>query len=108
MLNKLPVYILKRYLLLLVGLSIMAFGVAFSIKSKSGDLPDLECAVCGQPVYPADCGNSHDHDALYIYPAADIDPSEELSSDPAHAAPGGVLLWISDRLRCVGSSGNQL
>ena len=39
MLNMLPVYILKRYLLLLVGLSIMAFGVAFSIKASLGTSP---------------------------------------------------------------------
>ena len=38
-LNKLPIYILKRYLLLLVGLSIMAFGVAFSIKASLGTSP---------------------------------------------------------------------
>lgn len=37
--NKLSVYILKRYLLLLVGLSIMAFGVAFSIKASLGTSP---------------------------------------------------------------------
>ena len=37
--NKLPVYILKRYLLLLVGLTIMAFGVAFSIKASLGTSP---------------------------------------------------------------------
>lgn len=34
--DKLPVYIAKRYLLLLAGLSIMAFGVAFSIKASLG------------------------------------------------------------------------
>ena len=39
MLNKLPIYILKRYLLLLIGLSIMAFGVAFSIKASLGTSP---------------------------------------------------------------------
>lgn len=38
-LNKLPIYILKRYLLLMVGLSIMAFGVAFSIKASLGTSP---------------------------------------------------------------------
>ena len=38
-LNKLSAYILKRYLLLLVGLSIMAFGVAFSIKASLGTSP---------------------------------------------------------------------
>lgn len=38
-LNKLSVYILKRFLLLLVGLSIMAFGVAFSIKASLGTSP---------------------------------------------------------------------
>lgn len=38
-LNKLPVYILKRYLLLLAGLAIMAFGVAFSIKADLGTSP---------------------------------------------------------------------
>ena len=38
-LNKLPIYTLKRYLLLLVGLSIMAFGVAFSIKASLGTSP---------------------------------------------------------------------
>ena len=38
-LNKLSVYILNRYLLLLVGLSIMAFGVAFSIKASLGTSP---------------------------------------------------------------------
>ena len=38
-LNKLPIYILKRYLLLLVGLAIMAFGVAFSIKASLGTSP---------------------------------------------------------------------
>ena len=38
-LNKLAVYILKRYLLLLAGLSIMAFGVAFSIKASLGTSP---------------------------------------------------------------------
>ena len=38
-LNKLTIYLLKRYLLLLVGLSIMAFGVAFSIKASLGTSP---------------------------------------------------------------------
>ena len=38
-LNKLPIYILKRYQLLLIGLSIMAFGVAFSIKASLGTSP---------------------------------------------------------------------
>ena len=38
-LNRLSVYILKRYLLLLLGLSIMAFGVAFSIKASLGTSP---------------------------------------------------------------------
>ena len=37
--NKLPVYIAKRYLLLLADLSIMAFGVAFSIKASLGTSP---------------------------------------------------------------------
>ena len=37
--NKLHITILKRYLLLLVGLSIMAFGVAFSIKASLGTSP---------------------------------------------------------------------
>lgn len=37
--DKLPVYIAKRYLLLLAGLSIMAFGVAFSIKASLGTSP---------------------------------------------------------------------
>ena len=37
--NRLSVYILKRYLLLLLGLSIMAFGVAFSIKASLGTSP---------------------------------------------------------------------
>ena len=37
--DKLPVYMTKRYLLLLVGLSIMAFGVAFSIKASLGTSP---------------------------------------------------------------------
>lgn len=38
-LNKLPVCIFKRYLLLLIGLAIMAFGVAFSIKASLGTSP---------------------------------------------------------------------
>ena len=38
-LNRISVYILKRYLLLLIGLSIMAFGVAFSIKAALGTSP---------------------------------------------------------------------
>ena len=38
-LNKLPISILKRYLLLLIGLLIMAFGVAFSIKASLGTSP---------------------------------------------------------------------
>lgn len=37
--SRLHGYILKRYLLLLVGLSIMAFGVAFSIKASLGTSP---------------------------------------------------------------------
>ena len=37
--NKLPVYILKRYLLLLAGLLIMAFGLSFSIKANLGTSP---------------------------------------------------------------------
>ena len=37
--DKLPVYIAKRYLLLLADLSIMAFGVAFSIKASLGTSP---------------------------------------------------------------------
>ena len=39
MLKKLPVYIIKRYLLLLAGLAVMAFGVAFSIKASLGTSP---------------------------------------------------------------------
>ena len=38
-LSRLHGYILKRYLLLLVGLSVMAFGVAFSIKASLGTSP---------------------------------------------------------------------
>lgn len=38
-LNRIQVYIVKRYLLLLVGLAIMAFGVAFSIKASLGTSP---------------------------------------------------------------------
>ena len=38
-LNKLTTYILKRYLLLFAGLTIMAFGVAFSIKASLGTSP---------------------------------------------------------------------
>lgn len=37
--NKMFLYILKRYLLLLAGLAIMAFGVAFSIKANLGTSP---------------------------------------------------------------------
>ena len=37
--NKLHVRLLKRYLLLLTGLSVMAFGVAFSIKASLGTSP---------------------------------------------------------------------
>ena len=37
--ENLPDYITKRYLLLLAGLSIMAFGVAFSIKASLGTSP---------------------------------------------------------------------
>ena len=37
--NKLTTYILKRYLLLFAGLTIMAFGVAFSIKASLGTSP---------------------------------------------------------------------
>ena len=38
-LKKLPVYIIKHYLLLLAGLAVMAFGVAFSIKASLGTSP---------------------------------------------------------------------
>lgn len=38
-LKKLPVYIIKRYLLLLAGLAVMVFGVAFSIKASLGTSP---------------------------------------------------------------------
>lgn len=38
-LNRIYVYIVKRYLLLLVGLAIMTFGVAFSIKASLGTSP---------------------------------------------------------------------
>lgn len=38
-LNRLPVYIVKRYILLLAGLSVMAFGVAFSINASLGTSP---------------------------------------------------------------------
>lgn len=37
--NKRTTYILKRYLLLFAGLTIMAFGVAFSIKASLGTSP---------------------------------------------------------------------
>ncbi len=37
--NKLTRYIIRRYLLLFVGLAIMAFGVAFSIKASLGTSP---------------------------------------------------------------------
>ena len=40
-LNRIYVYIVKRYLLILVGLAIMAFGVAFSIKASLGTSPIL-------------------------------------------------------------------
>lgn len=38
-LNRLSVYILKRYLFFLSGLSIIAFGVAFSVKASLGTSP---------------------------------------------------------------------
>lgn len=37
--EKTHIYIIRRYLLLLVGLAIMAFGVAFSIKASLGTSP---------------------------------------------------------------------
>ena len=101
-LSRLHGYILKRYLLLLVGLSVMAFGVAFSIKASLGDVADLKRAVCCQSVYTFDGGDSDDRHALCFYRTSDTDPEEKLSSYPAHAAPGRIFLRISDGFRRVG------
>ena len=108
-LNRLSVYILKRYLLLLLGLSIMAFGVAFSIKASLGHISDFQCTLCGQPVYAVDAlerqrllciAVSHCH--------ADSDLKEKLPSDPVNAASGCIFLWLSDGFRSLGGSGDQL
>lgn len=106
--NRTAVYVLRRYLLLCAGLAIMAFGVAFSIKGKSGHIADLQRAVCGQPVCPADGRDSDYCYALCVYPSADPDPAEKLSSDPAHAASRGFFLRIPDRFRRVGGARNSM
>ena len=58
-LNKLPIYILKRYLLLLIGLSIMAFGVAFSIKASLGTSPISSVPYVISLFTPLTVGNYH-------------------------------------------------
>jgi len=49
-------HLLRRYLLLCMGLVIMAFGVAFSIKGGLGTSPIFQPALCAQSVYPAHRG----------------------------------------------------
>ena len=106
--NRTAVYVLRRYLLLCAGLAIMAFGVAFSIKASLGTSPISSVPVCGQPVCPADGRDSDYCYALCVYPSADPDPAEKLSSDPAHAASRGFFLRIPDRFRRVGGPRNSM
>ena len=72
------------------------------------DIANLECTICDQPVYAFERGNGDDHNALHFYPAPDPHLEKGLSSDPAHAASGGVLLRISDGLWRMGSSEDLL
>ena len=77
-------------------------------QSEPWDVANLECAVCDQPVYAFERGNSDDHNALCFYPAPDPHSEKGLSSDPAYAASGGVLLRISDGLWRMGSAEDLL
>lgn len=63
----------KRYVLLCVGLTIMAFGVAFSI--KAGYLADFQPALCAQPVDASNSGNRHHCHACGAYLPADFTSS---------------------------------
>ena len=63
--------IFKRYVMLCVGLLIVAFGVAFFDSGGSGDLADLVSALCGEYAVPADGGGGNDRDALHIHSDSD-------------------------------------
>ena len=66
---------IRHCLILLLGLIVMAFGVAFSIEGKSGNLPDFQRPLRHQHVFAADSGNRNHRHALYTDRPADPDPA---------------------------------
>ena len=87
-LNRLSVYILKRYLLLLLGLSIMAFGVAFSIKASLGTSPISSVPYVVSLFAPLTVGTATIIMHCVFIIMLDFNPEERLSSDPVNAASG--------------------
>lgn len=96
--NQLTVTLFKRYFILLAGLTIMAFGVAFSIKASLGTSPISSVPYVISLFSPFTVGTAtilmHSH-ALRFYTAPDFNSPKKISSDSADAASCSLSLWIS-------------
>ena len=93
--NQLTVTLFKRYFNLLAGLTIMAFGVAFSIKASLGTSPISSVPYVIRPVFSVYCRNRYYSHALRFYTAPDFNSPKKISSDSADAASCSLSLWIS-------------
>ena len=66
---------IRHCLILLLGLIVMAFGVAFSIEANLGTSPISSVPYAISTFSPADSGNRNHRHALYTDRPADPDPA---------------------------------
>ena len=100
--------LIKRYILLLAGLTVMAFGVAFSIKGNLGTSPISSVPYAVSRFYAVDSGNGDDCHALCVYCDSNCGSAEEVPAHSADAAAGCIFLWISHRFWRLGRAGAPL
>lgn len=106
-LNRISVYILKRYLLLFLGLSIMAFGVAFSIKAELGTSPISSVPYVVSLFAPLTVGTATILMHCVFILLQILILRRQYHPIQLMQLPGGIFLWISDRFWRVGCAGDQ-
>lgn len=104
--------LIKRYILLLAGLTVMAFGVAFSIKGNLGTSPISSVPYAVSRFTPLTVGTATIvmHCVFIVIQIAVLRKKYQLEV-PAHsadAAAGCLFLWISHRFWRLGRAGAPL
>ena len=97
--------LLKRYIILLAGLSIMAFGVAFSIKAGLGTSPISSVPYVVSLFSNLTVGTATIAMHLCIYNYPDFNPKKKIRAYTTLAAACGFLFRIPHG---SGSLGNEL